>query len=75
MGLIINSIYAFFSSLGFGLLFNIKGKNLIFFSSLCGGLGWFIYLFSSNFISKSENFNYFLAAVLYLYFLKSQLEY
>ena len=47
MGLIINSIYAFFSSLGFGLLFNIKGKNLIF-SSLCGGLGWFIYLFSSN---------------------------
>lgn len=62
MGLIINSIYAFFSSLGFGLLFNIKGKNLIF-SSLCGGLGWFIYLFSSNFISKSENFNYFIAAV------------
>ena len=48
MGLIINSIYAFFSSLGFGVLFNIKGKNLIF---------------SSNFISKSENFNYFIAAV------------
>ncbi|MDC4248958.1 MULTISPECIES: threonine/serine exporter family protein [Bacillota] len=62
MSLIINSIYAFFSSLGFGLLFNIKGKNLIF-SSLCGCLGWFIYLFSSNFISKSENFNYFLASI------------
>ena len=42
MNLIINSIYAFFSSLGFGIIFNIKGKNL-FFSSLCGGLGWFVY--------------------------------
>ena len=28
MNLIINSIYAFFSSLGFGIIFNIKGKNL-----------------------------------------------
>ncbi|HHD2754257.1 TPA: threonine/serine exporter family protein [Clostridium perfringens] len=62
MNLIINSIYAFFSALGFGIIFNIKGKNLIF-SSLCGGLGWFVYLFSSKFISTNENFNYFLAAI------------
>lgn len=62
MNLIINSIYAFFSALGFGIIFNIKGKNL-FFSSLCGCLGWFVYLFSSKFISTNENFNYFLAAI------------
>ena len=60
MNLIINSIYAFFSSLGFGIIFNIKGKNL-FFSSLC--LGWFVYLFSSSFMSTNESFNYFLAAI------------
>lgn len=62
MNLIINSIYAFFSSLGFGIIFNIKGKNL-FFSSLCGGLGWFVYLFCSNFMITNESFNYFLAAI------------
>lgn len=62
MNLIINSIYAFFSSLGFGLIFNIKGRNL-FFASLCGALGWFVYLFSAEFIVSSEDFNYFLAAL------------
>lgn len=62
MSIIVNSIYAFFSSLGFGLIFNIRGKNL-FFSSLCGGLGWFVYLVSSNFISTKNSFNYFLAAI------------
>ena len=62
MSLILNSIYAFFSSLGFALIFNIRGRNL-FFSSLCGGLGWFVYLFSAEFISSNESFNYFLAAL------------
>lgn len=62
MSIIVNSIYAFFSSLGFGLIFNIRGKNL-FFSSLCGGLGWLVYLVSSNFISTKNSFNYFLAAI------------
>ena len=37
-------IVAFFASLGFGIIFNIKGKNLIF-AAIGGGLSWFFYLF------------------------------
>lgn len=37
-------IVAFFASLGFGIIFNIKGKNLIF-AAIGGGLSWFCYLF------------------------------
>lgn len=62
MNLMLNSLYAFFSALGFGIIFNIKGRNL-FYSSLCGGIGWFVYLFSLTYISSNENFNYFLAAI------------
>lgn len=62
MNLLLDSFYAFLSALGFGIIFNIKGKNL-FFSSLCGALGWFVYLFSSIFVSPNESFNYFLAAI------------
>ncbi|WP_160693206.1 threonine/serine exporter family protein [Clostridium sp. C2-6-12] len=36
-------IVAFFASLGFGIIFNIKGRNLIF-AALGGGLSWFCYL-------------------------------
>ncbi len=43
--MILNSFYAFLSSLGFGILFNIRGKNLII-ASIGGGLGWFTYLLS-----------------------------
>lgn len=35
-------IYAFISTLGFGILFNVRDKNL-FFSALGGSLGWFFY--------------------------------
>lgn len=41
--MIVKSLYAFLASLGFGVLFNIKGKNL-FFASLGGGFTWFVYL-------------------------------
>ncbi|GAA0124147.1 threonine/serine exporter family protein [Clostridium senegalense] len=40
--LILAFIYAFISSLGFGILFNVRGKDL-FFASLGGGLSWFVY--------------------------------
>jgi uncharacterized membrane protein YjjB (DUF3815 family) len=43
--MILKSVYALFASLSFGVLFNIKGKNLIF-ASLGGFLTWFVYLFS-----------------------------
>lgn len=38
------TIVAFFASLGFGIIFNIKGKNLSF-AAIGGGLSWFCYLF------------------------------
>jgi uncharacterized membrane protein YjjB (DUF3815 family) len=38
----ISVIYALISSLGFGILFNVRGKNLII-ASVGGGLGWLFY--------------------------------
>lgn len=53
--MIIKAVYALLASLGFGVLFNIKGKNL-FFASLGGALTWFFFLLylkygSSNIIA------------------------
>lgn len=35
---------SFLASLGFGIIFNIKGKNLIF-ASIGGAISWFSYLY------------------------------
>ncbi|WP_291573555.1 threonine/serine exporter family protein [Clostridium sp. UBA4548] len=43
----ISVLYAFISSLGFGILFNVRGKNLII-ASIGGGLGWLFYLITKN---------------------------
>ncbi|MGY0375095.1 threonine/serine exporter family protein [Clostridium sp. JNZ J1-5] len=43
--MILGSLYALLASLGFGVIFNIRGKNL-FFASLGGSIGWFFYLLS-----------------------------
>ncbi len=59
--MILNSFYAFLSSLGFGILFNIRGKNLII-ASIGGGLGWFTYLLSSK-LQPSIVFSLFLASM------------
>ena len=59
--MILNSFYAFLSSIGFGILFNIRGKNLII-ASLGGALGWFTYL-SSGSLQSSEIFSLFLASM------------
>lgn len=40
--LFLNSFYAFIATLGFGIIFNIKGRNL-FFASLGGAIGWIFY--------------------------------
>ena len=40
-------IIAFIASFGFGIIFNIKGKNLIF-AAIGGGLSWFCYLYLIN---------------------------
>lgn len=45
--MILSSLYALLASLFFGVIFNIRGKNL-FFAALGGSLGWFFYSFSIN---------------------------
>lgn len=40
--MIIEAIYALFATLGFGVIFNIRGKKLIF-AAIGGGMGWFFY--------------------------------
>jgi uncharacterized membrane protein YjjB (DUF3815 family) len=50
--MILKSIYALFTSLGFGVLFNIKGRNLIF-ASIGGFLTWFVYLASLEYSSSN----------------------
>ncbi|MGH4051374.1 MAG: threonine/serine exporter family protein [Clostridium sp.] len=59
--MILNSFYAFVSSLGFGILFNIRGKNLII-ASIGGGLGWFTYLLTSS-LQPSVSFSLFIASM------------
>lgn len=57
----IQIIAAFFGSLGFAILFNIRGKNLIW-SAIGGMLDWSVYLLTES-ISKSEYFSYIMAAL------------
>ncbi|KYH30097.1 MULTISPECIES: threonine/serine exporter family protein [Clostridium] len=59
--MILNSIYALLSSLGFAFLFNIRGKNLIF-TSFGGAIGWFLYLLFINH-SFSKVFALFIASI------------
>ncbi|WP_139904405.1 threonine/serine exporter family protein [Clostridium thermarum] len=46
--MVLQTLYAIMASLGFAIIFNIKGKNIIY-ASLGGGLGWLIYIFCQEF--------------------------
>lgn len=61
--MIIQTFVSFIASLGFGIIFNIRGKNLIF-AALGGGLSWFCYLFFRNF-SMSDVLSFFLSSVIF----------
>jgi uncharacterized membrane protein YjjB (DUF3815 family) len=45
-------IYAFIVSLGFGVLFNVRDRNL-FFAALGGAVGWFFYSLTMNLSDSS----------------------
>ncbi|WP_346915766.1 threonine/serine exporter family protein [Clostridium sp.] len=45
-------IYAFIVSLGFGVLFNVRDRNL-FFAALGGAVGWFFYSLTLNLSGSS----------------------
>ncbi|MEQ8153854.1 MAG: threonine/serine exporter family protein [Clostridiaceae bacterium] len=51
------------STLGFGIIFNIKGKNLIF-ASLGGGLGWLAYKLSFHALN-SLPLSFFISAIIF----------
>ena len=61
--MIIQTFVSFIASLGFGIIFNIKGKNLIF-AALGGGLSWFCSLFFSSF-NISDVLSFFLSSVIF----------
>lgn len=60
--MLLYSFYAFIATLGFGILFNIRNKNL-FFASLGGGLTWFAYLLTNKF-EPSTIFSLFIASII-----------
>lgn len=60
--MIINSIYILIATLCFGIISNVRGKDLIF-SSLGGGMTWFLYLVSSRYIGFSSILCFFIASV------------
>ncbi|MCH3964122.1 MAG: threonine/serine exporter family protein [Clostridium sp.] len=61
--MIINSIYALIATLCFAVLSNTRGKNLIF-SSIGGGLSWFMYLFMNSYLNMSYILSYFFASLI-----------
>lgn len=59
--MLIEVVSAFISSLAFGIIFNIKNRNL-YFAALCGALGWFVYKLSLSF-GLSDTLSLFLASI------------
>lgn len=57
------TLIAFIGSLGFGIIFNIKGKNL-FFAAIGGGISWFFYLFFMQ-IGTSTILSLFISSIIF----------
>lgn len=57
--IIFQIIAAIFTTFGFGLMFNIKHKNL-FHTSIAGGLSWAVYLLGQH-LNYSEGLTFFIA--------------
>ena len=61
--MVIQIITATIGSLSFGVLYNVRGKNL-FAVAIGGGLAWLLYLVLFNFIGlKNETICYFLVSL------------
>lgn len=61
--MIIQTFVSFIASLGFGIIFNIRGKKPLF-AALGGGLSWLCYLFFSRF-NISDVLAFFLSSVIF----------
>lgn len=60
--MLLNSLYAFASTLGLSILFNIR-KKYLFFAAFGGAITWFFYLFTFQY-GHSNIFAYFIASVI-----------
>jgi uncharacterized membrane protein YjjB (DUF3815 family) len=61
--LLYSCIYTLIATLGFGILFNIKGKNLVF-ASIGGGVSWFFYLLTYSNLHFANLIAFFIASVI-----------
>ena len=59
--MILEVLSAFVAAFAFGIVFNIKGENLIF-AAICGALGWFVYKLALSF-GYSDITSLFLASL------------
>ena len=59
----IQSLFAFFSSLGFGILFNIKG-NKLFYAGIGGGLSWFVSIYCET-LGLNTTSSFFIASIVF----------
>ncbi len=59
--MIIETLFAIIASLGFGIIFNIKGKKLLF-ASLGGGVSWFFYSLGLK-LEFSDIFSLFVSSI------------
>ncbi|SHK03887.1 Uncharacterized membrane protein YjjB, DUF3815 family [Hathewaya proteolytica DSM 3090] len=62
MTIILEMIYSFVGSLGFAILFNVRGKSL-YYASAGGAIGWFIYRLLSMYNITSSATAIFLATI------------
>lgn len=60
MNLLLPCLYSFLATIGFCIIFNIRGK-MIFFAALGGAIGWLFFELSAGF--KSDLIQYFIATV------------
>ncbi|MBC8061983.1 MAG: threonine/serine exporter family protein [Clostridiaceae bacterium] len=61
--MILNSIYALMATFSFGILFNIRGKKLIF-ACMGGGVGWLCLLLLQEKFKLSPTFSLFAASIM-----------
>lgn len=57
----IQIISAIITTIGFGIMFNIRNRNLVH-TGIAGGISWAIYLLGKNY-NLSDGINYFLATL------------
>lgn len=62
LDILLKSVCALAASIGFGVLFNIRGKKL-YLAGIGGGLGWMVYMISLD-VWQSSLFAFFAATVL-----------